>query len=69
MSYPSRGHPVNSPKTTSTLQSGFHPQQPNRALELVDALKHEVKALFEEANYSKHHRKELEAKRIMDMIY
>ena len=45
-------------------QQGLPNQQlpTSRILELVDALKHEVELIHEEAAFSKHHRKDLEGK-------
>jgi hypothetical protein len=62
MGHPGSLHP-HSPKQP-------HPGQPHhsRVGELLDALKHEVEILYEEANYSKHHRKDLESKRKLYLI-
>jgi hypothetical protein len=55
MGHPGVHHP-HSPKQA-------HPNQPHhRVSELLEALKHEVDVLYEEASYSKHHRKDLEGK-------
>jgi hypothetical protein len=43
-----------------------HPHQ--RILDLLDALKHEIDVLNEESAFSKHHRSDLEAKRIYILI-
>ncbi len=69
-------HHPNSPKQglgshPGMAQNGSHtqggPSHPGRVVELVDAVKHEVEGLFEEASYSKHVRKDLEGRR-MDMV-
>ena len=67
--------PLGSQQMLGPLQPGLdrmnqgQPGQPGpviphigRIMELVDALKHEVEMIHEEASFSKHHRKDLEGK-------
>jgi hypothetical protein len=65
--HPVPSHPIHHPGSHPPGHSPKHPihHPPPRYIELLDALKHEVDGLHEEATFSKHHRKDLDAKRII----